>query len=176
MVRDHTTKMLSGSADYSLQLQLNPSNAAQTASIGQLQVSSTLQNVEALLARTFTNNAAAKLLTLTVDLLRNNQQTYRFHHNQQYLAHWQRANGALTGGDIQLLSLPTITPNVDGKLFLIQPAPCASADIQQWIDLITSHNKLSTQTTATTTTQTPVSIRFHQYTTGYFGKIFHFPI
>lgn len=136
-------KMLSGSADYSLQLQLNPSNAAQTASIGQLQVSSTLQNVEAPLPVPFTKQRGSKTpFTLTVDLLRNNQQTYRFNYNQQIFGTLAARNGALTGGDIQLLGSPTITPNVDGKLFIHGSLP--SADIQQWIDLITSHNKLST--------------------------------
>ncbi|MEZ5435454.1 MAG: DUF3971 domain-containing protein [Pseudomonadales bacterium] len=143
-------KLLSGTADYHIQLQLGPFGKTQVAQLGQLQVSSTLDHIAAPLPAPFNKRSNTKTpFNLTVDLLNNNQQTYRFNYNQQVFGTLAARNGALTGGDIQLLGSQTTPTNVDGKLFI--HGNLETVDIQQWIDLIVSHNQLSSDTSGNST-------------------------
>jgi len=136
-------KLLSGAADYQTQLQLGPFGKTQTAQLGQLQVSSTLDQIAAPLPEPFAKARNNKTpFKMTVDLLNNNQQIYRFNYNQQVFGSLAARNGALTGGDIQLLgSPPTTTTNTKGRLMISGDLP--TADIQEWIDLIARYNQLS---------------------------------
>lgn len=138
--------MLSGSVNYSVHLQLEPANTSTPNRIGQLQVSSTLDAVDAPLPAPFAKKRGTKTpFNLNVDLLRNSQQTYRFNYNQQIFGTLDARNGALASGDIQLLgSTPkttdqTTTENT-GSLLIHGNLP--TADIQQWVDMIVRYNKI----------------------------------
>lgn len=139
--------MLSGATDYSVHLQLEPANTSTPNRIGQLQVSSTLDAVDAPLPAPFTKKRGTKTpFKLNVDLLRNNQQAYRFNYNQQIFGTLTARNGALRNGDIQLLgSAPktadqALSNNINNSLWIHGNLP--AADIQQWIDMIVQYNKL----------------------------------
>ncbi len=141
-------KMLTGAADYALDIQLGPFNAASSAArLGQVRVESSLNPVVADLPEPFAKKAStATPFSMTVDLLRNNRQSYRFDYNQQITGTLTARNGNLTGGDIQLLSdtTPPIDDNtVENRGELLIHGTLPNANIQQWIDMVMAYNKLS---------------------------------
>jgi uncharacterized protein (TIGR02099 family) len=135
-------KMLSGSADYQATLQLGPfGNTQPTARIGQLQISSNLNQVAAELPEPFAKKRGTNApLHLTVNLLRDNKQEYAFNYNKQVTGALVVRNNQLTGGDIALLSNTANTPVEDNSLQIHGSLP--NANIQQWIDLINRYNQL----------------------------------
>ncbi len=148
--------LLSGTTDYQAALTLGPFSDKPTAQIGQLQITSDLKYIVAPLPEPFGKIAGSTApLKLTVNLLRDNQQQYLFNYNQQITGALLTRNGALSAGNIALLSgdaaLPTSTQNtlrISGTL--------PNADIQQWVDLIASHNRLPSTSTSSSNTLFPV--------------------
>lgn len=140
-------KMLTGSADYSIGVQLGPFNHQKNSErIGQVQVNSQLKQISAVLPEPFTKNAGeAAPFTMTVDLLSNSRQRYRFNYDQLITGTLTAREGSLTGGDIQLLGDTANTSNlnaIENSGELLIHGNLSNADIQQWIDMVASYNKL----------------------------------
>jgi len=79
---------------------------------------------------------------LTVDLLRDNRQNYQLEYNKQLSSFIGIRNGDLLGGELVLLGDTARMPPQVGSFQIRGALP--SGDLQEWLDLIATYNKLPT--------------------------------
>ncbi|HQQ63207.1 MAG TPA: DUF3971 domain-containing protein, partial [Pseudomonadales bacterium] len=143
-------QMLGGEFNYKANLSLGPFGKTPHDHIGQLQISSDMQDTTLNLPAPLQKKPGDKApLELFVDIFQGNRQDYTINYNNLVAGALSMRNGKLYSGDFALAeqkgaSKPATNiikaPAVSGPLRIHGKLP--DGDLQQWFDVITTYNKL----------------------------------